>query len=128
MTVDDNARMMEKVTRVGDLYDFYGALLTDRQRQMVELHYLDDWSLAEIAEHLEVTRQAVHDSLQRALQQLETFESALHLLDAHRRERVLVQQLVAAYRLAKPHLPHAVAAGLTSPLAELAARYQIEAG
>ncbi|MCL6516452.1 YlxM family DNA-binding protein [Alicyclobacillus sp.] len=73
---------MEKVTRMGQLYDCYGQLLTERQRQMVELHYLDDWSLAEIAAQFGVSRQAVHDNLRRAEEQLEAYESALALVRA----------------------------------------------
>ncbi len=53
--------MLDKVLRIAELYDFYGALLTDKQRRCLEMHYLSDDSLAEIAEEFGVSRQAVHD-------------------------------------------------------------------
>jgi predicted DNA-binding protein YlxM (UPF0122 family) len=100
-----DARIIGKVTRVGDLYDFYGALLTERQRELVELHYADDWSLTEIAEHLGISRQAVHDHLRRAEEQLEAYERTLGLVAAHHRRRQTVQQLAAAWTAAKPYVP-----------------------
>lgn len=85
---------MERAARLGSLYDFYGTLLTDRQCQWVELHYFEDLSLAEIAEQFGVTRQAVHDNLRRAEEQLEAYEAALQLIRAHQR-RI---QAIAALR------------------------------
>lgn len=48
------------------LYDYYGDLLTDRQRMCFDLRHNQDLSLAEIAEELNVSRQGVHDNLSRA--------------------------------------------------------------
>ncbi len=48
------------------LYDYYGELLTDRQKMCFELRHNQDLSLAEIAEELHVSRQGVHDNLIRA--------------------------------------------------------------
>lgn len=78
---------MNEVTRVGDLYDFYGGLLTERQRQIIEMYHVDDWSLGEISEFLSITRQAVHDQLHRASSQLEMFEGALHLFELVQKQR-----------------------------------------
>ena len=47
------------------LYDYYGALLTDRQRECFELRYNQDLSLGEIAQELGISRQGVHDNLTR---------------------------------------------------------------
>ncbi|MBQ8468867.1 MAG: HTH domain-containing protein [Clostridia bacterium] len=52
------------------LADFYGNLLTEKQQQIFEMYYQNDMSLFEIAEELKITRQAVHDSLAKAEQQL----------------------------------------------------------
>lgn len=84
---------MNEVTRVGDLYDFYGALLTQRQRQIIEMYHVEDWSLGEISDFLSITRQAVHDQLHRASNQLEMFESALHLFEVARRQRIALANL-----------------------------------
>ena len=57
---------MEERVLISLLLDFYGPLLTDKQRMSLQLHHEDDMSLGEIAEELGVYRQAVHDNLQRA--------------------------------------------------------------
>lgn len=71
--------MLERAARMSRLHDFYGALLTSRQRRMIELKYDLDWSLGEIAADLGTTRQAAHDSLRRAESSLEAFEQVLGL-------------------------------------------------
>ena len=55
-------------------YDYYGELLTEKQRTCFDLYYNQDLSLSEIAEDLGVTRQGVHDTLARAEAQLRDFE------------------------------------------------------
>ncbi len=93
--------MLDKVLRIAELYDFYGALLTDKQRRCLEMHYLSDDSLAEIAEEFGVSRQAVHDILRRGEQLLEAYEAKLGLVARHRRER----DTVAAVRACLESLP-----------------------
>lgn len=65
--------------RISLLLDFYGAMLTEKQRDVVELYYNEDLSLAEIAEHSRITRQGVRDSIKRAEVQLLDYESRLGL-------------------------------------------------
>ena len=48
------------------LLDFYGELLTDKQRECFDLHFNEDLSLSEIAEQLSISRQAVWDNIRRA--------------------------------------------------------------
>lgn len=62
------------------LFDFYGDMLTDKQRDVVELYYNDDLSLSEIAENEGITRQGVHDSIKRAESQLLEMEERLGLV------------------------------------------------
>ena len=69
------------------LYDFYGELLNDSQRQVVELSVNEDLSLAEVAEILGISRQGVRDSLNRAQRKLCEYESKLGLLKAYRQRR-----------------------------------------
>ena len=71
---------MKEFHKINLLFDFYGSLLTERQQKFVELYYGDDWSLGEIAEQFAVTRQAVHDTLKRAEQILNTYEAKLGLV------------------------------------------------
>ncbi len=63
------------------LYDFYGRLLTDKKRQVIELYHEEDMSLSEIASELGITRAAVHDSLKSAERALESYEEKLGLVD-----------------------------------------------
>lgn len=62
------------------LVEVYGGLLTARQLQQLRMYYLDDLSLGEVADQLDVTRQAVFDSLKRSLDKLNRLESELHLV------------------------------------------------
>ena len=48
------------------LLDFYGELLTDKQRECYDLHFNEDYSLSEIAEQLSISRQGVWDNIRRA--------------------------------------------------------------
>lgn len=71
---------MDSYLYINLLMDFYGAMLTEHQRDTMVLHYSDDLSLAEIASTLNISRQAVHDTLKRGLTLLETNEDKLGLL------------------------------------------------
>lgn len=57
------------------LFDFFGELLTRKQRECFDLHYNEDYSLAEIAEECKISRQAVWDNIRRAEETLREFES-----------------------------------------------------
>ena len=83
---------MEKLAMINLLYDFYGQLLTERQRRFVELYYGDDLSLGEIAEQFGVSRQAVYDILKRSEQSLTDYESKLGLVSRHMDNRRLLEQ------------------------------------
>ena len=56
---------MSKNLAIADLLDLYGDMLTEKQKDVMELYYDQDLSLAEIAEHEEITRQGVRDSIKR---------------------------------------------------------------
>ena len=57
------------------LYDYYGELLTQRQRECFEMRYYQDLSLGEIGEELGISRQGVHDNLSRTEAQLRNMEA-----------------------------------------------------
>ena len=61
------------------LLDIYGALLTDRQRDVLDLYYNDDLSLSEISENLGITRQGVRDAIKRGGDELLLLEKRLAL-------------------------------------------------
>ena len=71
---------MEKNIEVSLLLDFYGELLKPSAKQMAQLYYNDDLSLAEVAAETGITRQGVRDRIKRAEQQLFEFEQKLGLL------------------------------------------------
>lgn len=70
---------MAKNLSISTLLDFYGNLLTDKQREALELYYNQDFSLAEIAENMDISRQGVRDFIKRGEKQLEEFEEKLQL-------------------------------------------------
>ena len=72
--------MIDRMIRGGALLDCYGPLLTKIQREQCELHFNQDYSLAEIAEMYNVSRQAVYDAITRAENALEEFEKQLGMI------------------------------------------------
>lgn len=70
---------MQKRVDTGLLLSFYGAMLTERQREMLRMYYEDDLSLSEIAQVSGVSRQGAHDAVRRGEQQLEALEQKLGL-------------------------------------------------
>ena len=77
--------------RTLSLYERYEALLTDHQRQVMDLYLRSDWSLAEIAAQQGTSRAAVHDVVRRSTRALQGFEARLGLLsESARRRRALV--------------------------------------
>lgn len=78
---------IEQRIRTGRLYDFYGGLLTERQKKVMEQYFYNDLSLGEIAEENGVSRQAIHDLLKRVEQTLERYEARLGLLARNDREK-----------------------------------------
>jgi len=73
---------MEKLVRQGMLFDLYGGLLTDHQKEIYGALVNDDLSLSEIADEYGITRQGVQDLIKRCDKKLEEYEAKLHLLAA----------------------------------------------
>ena len=71
--------MFEKDMRVAELIDIYGALLSDRRREIIEAYYFDDLSLSEIADNTGISRQGVRDSIKKSENELRSYEFNLHL-------------------------------------------------
>lgn len=98
------------------LLDFYGELLTEKQKTCFDLYYNQDLSLGEIAEEAGISRQGVHDSLARAEATLLDFEEKLGLLARDRRQNQALcaisqaaealMQIPQAEELAKTILDH----------------------
>jgi len=71
------------------LFDFYGSLLTKKQAECFTLRYVDDYSLAEIAQELGISPQAVVDFLKRGITSLEQYETHLNLVRKHHKRQAL---------------------------------------
>ncbi|MCA1030043.1 putative DNA-binding protein [Bacillus timonensis] len=85
--------MLEKTTRINYLFDFYQSLLTPKQNSYMSFYYLDDYSLGEIAEEYNVSRQAVYDNIKRTEAMLEEYESKLLLFQKFQERQNLLNQL-----------------------------------
>ncbi|MGG3466642.1 putative DNA-binding protein [Neobacillus pocheonensis] len=85
--------MLEKTTRMNYLYDFYYSLLTPKQQSYMSLYYLDDYSLGEIAEEYDVSRQAVYDNIKRTEAMLEEYEEKLLLFHKFQERVRLLNQV-----------------------------------
>ncbi|AOT68388.1 putative DNA-binding protein [Geosporobacter ferrireducens] len=73
--------MFDKMLQISLLYDFYGQLLTEKQQEVVQLYYNNDYSLGEISEQLSVSRQAVYDTIKRTEKVLFEYEEKLGLVE-----------------------------------------------
>ena len=81
------------------LFDFYGELLTDKQREYYDLHYNEDLSLAEIAQSDGISRQGVWDIIRRAEESMLRYEERTGLVERFARQRELLdraEELTAA--------------------------------
>lgn len=88
---------IEKTNRMNSLFEFYAALLTDKQMNYIELYYADDYSLAEIAEEYGVSRQAVYDNIKRTEKILEDYERKLHMYSDYRVRSQVFDELLEHY-------------------------------
>ena len=111
--------MHEKNLEVAYLLDYYGGMLTDKQREVVDLYYNEDLSLAEISEHAGITRQGVRDSIKRGEAQLLEMEQRLGVMA---RIRSLEEALEEIASLSEELERYAADNVYVRPLAELTRR------
>ena len=69
--------MVEETVYLGILYDYYGELLTDKQKQFFESYYFDNLTLQEIADNYQISKNAVHKTLQGIAEKLKYYEEKL---------------------------------------------------
>ena len=75
------------------LLDFYGNLLTDKQKEIMSYHYESDMSLSEISEEAGISRQAVYDIINRSEKQLKLYESKLKLAEKFKLKKIKIDEL-----------------------------------
>lgn len=84
---------LEKSEQMNILFNFYSKLLTNKQREYMNLYYAEDLSLGEIAEQFSVSRQAVYDNLKRSEDILKNYENSLGIVKNMQLESDLTSQL-----------------------------------
>ena len=84
---------LEKKETYNVLYGIYQNLLTDKQQLMFENYYILDYSLSDIAEELNVSRNAVWDTLKKVVQKLEEYEDKLHLYEYNKKLNIKLDEL-----------------------------------
>lgn len=82
--------MLDHINRINLLYDIYAPLLTEHQQQILQLYFSDNYSMGEIALEYGISRQAVHDLIQRALSSLEKLEQKLGLYKLYNEQMSLL--------------------------------------
>lgn len=84
---------LEKTNQMNALFDFYGALLTEKQKEYMHLYYGDDYSLGEIADEFNVSRQAIYDNIKRTEKILVEYENKLNLYKKFSETTEIINQL-----------------------------------
>ena len=84
---------LDKVFETSLLLDFYGQLLTSRQFEILDLHYNNDFTLTEIAEQLNISRQGVFDNEKRGRALLNEYENKLGLLSKFSLQKQKAEQM-----------------------------------
>lgn len=85
-----------KEIKYGVLLDFYGDLLTKKQKQALDLYYNEDYSLLEIGEHLNISRQGVFECIKKGTEHLEHYEAVLHLYEKELHAESVKEQITNA--------------------------------
>jgi len=85
--------MFEKDYKISYLLDFYGNILTDKQKDAIDLYYNEDLSLAEIADHVGITRQGVRDAIKRGEETLIEMEGKLGFAERFEEYRKVFEEI-----------------------------------
>ena len=107
LTLQDETSKITKVIKMNEilkqalLYDFYGELLTEHQKQIYEDVVFNDLTISEVAKEQGTSRQSVHDMVKRCDKLLEEYEQKLKLLDKFLKTREKVEEI---HRLTKAFL------------------------
>ena len=87
--------MFEKNLEIGYLLDFYGDVLSERKRTVLDYYYNDDLSLAEIAEEIGISRQGVRELIKKAGEELMFYEEKLGLAKRFQTLEEQAEQLIS---------------------------------
>lgn len=81
--------------KIGNLFEFYGQLLTEKQQEILDYYCIHDFSFGEIAEELGISRQGVYDTIKRAEKILDEYESKLELMKRFNNREVIINHMVS---------------------------------
>lgn len=84
---------MENKIYLNSLLDFYGKLLTEKQQEICNYYYAEDFSLNEIAEIENISRSAVYDTVRRCRKELDAYEDKLHLYAHYKKRMTLYEEM-----------------------------------
>ena len=93
--MDKNLESLEKRVELSKLFDFYGELLKDGQRQIFEDYVFNDYSISEIAKEHDVSRQGIFDTVKRCSKALEEYEDRLHLIEKFEKTKDIIGRINA---------------------------------
>lgn len=86
--------ILEKAFEIIELYDLYQALLTEKQKEYFESYYFDNYSITEISENKDVSRNAVHDQLKKTVNKLNDYEIKLKLKELKKKRIDVLNKLL----------------------------------
>ncbi len=84
---------LEQRVELSELFDFYGELLKENQKEIFEAYVMNDYSISEIADEHNMSRQAVFDMIKRCTKQLEDYEKKLELIGKFEKARDIVSKI-----------------------------------
>ena len=90
---------IDKFVYFNKLYSAYKEILTQKQRDILELYLAEDFSLGEISEELGISRQAVHDAIKRSEHILNDFEKKLGILQKEKQITDRIQKIIKIVNL-----------------------------
>ncbi len=88
--------MLQDIAKVSLLYDFYGKLLTNKQKEVFCRYYEENLSLSEIAQEFEISRQGVYDTLKNGEKYLLDYEEKLQLVEKFQKKAKLLEDIEKA--------------------------------
>jgi len=117
---------MEKIFKQALLYDFYGELLTEHQRNIYEEAVYNDMSLGEIAQEYGISRQGVHDLIKRCDKILLDYEEKLQLVDKFTRAKEKIANIMELINELEPDEADASSRGKLEKIREVSAELMKE--
>ena len=111
--------MREKDLGISEYLDIYGNILDEKQLQIIDMYYNEDYSLSEISEICSISRQGVGESIKKSVKRLKLIESQLHLLEKRNASKacrceliLLINELCNADKSAQEELMARIIAGI----------------